>query len=301
FLAGYGLLCATSVFSFSLVTLAAGLAASIVPFIVVAGEGLPINKRVFPLVFFALFATACILSLVRHSYFLLLASLVGLFCFRSPWRTRIFYGTGVIFVLALIFSSGYLLENIAAWDPGARAESEFGGRALGIQTYADRLKGFVNLTSSLDMYSAFGLPNDRKGLDTTYNHDPISGLLVDYGIFAVLAVISGLAWMLRVAHKRVLELPAGPRRLVAVMLLSLIMAVIATHVLFFGVITTFPVNAFFWMFCGMLVCLITNSPAAEPAGDSAPLWKPASQARWQVAPERPSESRSASPRPTWAP
>ncbi len=298
FLIGYATVCALGEFKFSLTLAAVGTVVAMIPFVVILGEGLEVRQRLVPLLLFVLFSTACICSLVRHSYFVLLAELVGIFCFRSLLRTWIFYGVGIALSLALVVSASYLLGNLAAWDPAASATSEFSERALGIQTYAERLKGFVNLTSSTDMWSAFGLAKDQKGTSTTYHHDPISGILVDYGVFVLAAVLGGFIWMVKFSHQRVLSLHAGTPRLLGVLLLSIMISIIASHILFYGVLTTFPINAFFWLFAGCLFSLISDGERSEKSEDDAASALLQPTARWaaplQMVPE---DRQSEWPRP----
>ena len=265
----YPAICILFGVTFSITIAAVGMLVAMLPFVIAAGDGLAPARRILPLISFALFTTACICSLCRHSYFMLLAGLLGIFCFRTLFRTRAFYFVGGIMALALVFSSDYLLDHLAEWDPAANATSDFGERALSLQTYAERLKGFSNLTGSLDMYSAFGLPNEKKGSATTYHHDPISGILVDYGIFVLLAVIIGVLWVLRFAHMSVLKLPNGPPRFLGVLLLSCVFAVLASHILFYGVLSTFPINAFFWFMIGALFCLIARKRTTDPTISNA--------------------------------
>lgn len=269
FVVFYPAICAISGISFSITVAALGILATMLPFVIAAGNGLPPSKRLLPLLSFALFSSACVCSLCRHSYFMLLAGLFGIFCFRTLRRTRVFYMIVAILGASLILSSSYLLNHLEEWDPSTTATSEFSQRALALQTYAERLKGFNNLVSSTDMYSAFGLPNEKKSGATTYHHDPISGILVDYGVLALLVVICGLLWVLQFAHSSVLKLPNGPPRLLGVMLLSCVFTVLASHVLFYGVLSTFPINMFFWFFVGALFCLIGHEREGMAEGIGA--------------------------------
>ena len=254
---------------------------SLAPFIVRRTRVLPLATKTLAILLFLLFSTACLLSLVRHSLFVLLATFAGLACFGSTRRTFVFYTVILSLVVAIVLSASFLFENLANWDPAAGVTNVFAERALGIQTYSERLKGFINLTHSTAMYSPFGLPESEKMTETTYNHDPLSSLLVDYGVFAVIIVLGGMVLALKAAHGALLAMPQGPQRETAVMLISLIISILVSHFLFHGVLSTFPVNAIFWLSVGLFVSLSVNKEGFSPASvldesvppdGSAPRW-----------------------------
>ncbi len=216
---------------------------------------------------FLLYLAASLASLARTAIIVWVVGLFAFWCFRSRWRTKVFYWLSVAGFAGLIAASPFILENIAAWDPANDQQSAVVGQALRIQTYVERLRGFVNLTRSTEMYSLFGLREDQKMTEMTYNHDPISSLLVDFGLVGLATAMAVVFFGLRAIHSRLLARPPGEDRDTVVLLTAINVGWLASHVLFHGVITTFPVNAFFWLFIGMIGFLLLRekTPAEEPA------------------------------------
>lgn len=236
-----------------------------------------------------LFLVATLASLVRSAIVVWIVAMIAYWCFRSAARTRIFYSGAVVSFIILVASSGYILQNIADWDPAQYVTSDVASQALRIQTYSERLKGFENLTRTTDMYSLFGLPEERKMTDTTYNHDPISSLLVNVGLVGLLAAVIPMIIALRFVHRRMLALPEGPERNAVVLLVAIDAGWLACHVLFNGVVNVFPVNAFFWMFGGLAGALLLE--LHKPETNQPPLPTQEETPRWAQAPES---------RPAWA-
>jgi hypothetical protein len=266
----------------SLGTLTAGLAVlSLYPLLVKRTTQLTFFDKFASIGLFLLYLAASLVSMVRASVLVWMVALFGVWCFRSAARTRVFYWSAIGSFMVLIASSSYILSHIAEWDPANGAESAIAGQALRLQTYSERLKGFVNLTNSTDMYSLFGLPEDQKMRETTYNHDPLSTLLVDVGVVGLVAVIVPFVLIVRFLHKRLLGLPPGAHRDIAVLLVAINAGWLVSHLLFHSVISGFPVNAFFWLFGGMAgALLIMERPSAEvPETDTAPTWSRAPEMR----------------------
>lgn len=229
------------------------------------GEGA--GSVILPLIFLA----GAVGSLVRSSHIVWLIALIAYGCFRSRKGTVLFYASAVGGFIALILSAGYLLEHLGDFDPGQLAQSDYGATVLTIATYSDRLKGFINLMSSPDMYSMFGLTNIKELTDMTYNHDPISTVLIEHGIVGLSILLIGAVVMIVWFHRRMLVMPKGRDRTLAVMLAALLAGWTAAEVLVKAVITTFPLNALYWLFLGALARLISRTKESPDAPDEAPM------------------------------
>lgn len=224
-----------------------------------------------------LYIAATFASVARASFVVLVVAFFAYWCFASARRTRIFYVTAITLYAALLATSSYLLDHIAEWDPANNVQSEFAGQMLRTQTYTERLRGFYNLTHSTDMYSWFGLPEAQKMTETTWNHDPVSSILVDTGVVGLAVVVVALVLALVFFHRRLLSLPHGYQRTTALMLLALDAGLLAGHALFHALLGAFPLNVFFWLFAGMLAFLLLYKPAGEPAAEASPerpAWMP---------------------------
>lgn len=246
--------------------------------LITRGKQTPYGERIKSISFSLLYLTAAVVSLVRGGIMVWIIGLIALWCFGSRFRTRAFYISGVAAFVLLIASSPYLIENIAAWDPANNVDSEVIGQAIRLQTYSERLKGFVNLTRSTDMYSLFGLPEYKKMTETTWHHDPISSLLVDFGIVGLATVATILILALRFVHVRLLALPEGTVRGTAVLLAAIDAGILVSHMLFNGIFGTFPINTFFWLFAGMLGFLLLRKEEEGVPSLASDL--PAPEPRW---------------------
>lgn len=246
--------------------------------LIIRGRRTPIGERIKSISLSLLYLTSAVVSLVRGGIMVWIVGLVALWCFGSRVRTRVFYISGVAAFALLIAASPYLIDNIAVWDPANNVDSEVIGQAVRLQTYSERLKGFVNLTRSTDMYSLIGLPEYQKMTETTWNHDPISSLLVDFGLVGLVTVATILILALRFIHVRLLALPEGPVRATAVLLAAINAGILVSHMLFNGIFGTFPINAFFWLFAGMLGVLLLRKDG-ETAPDEV-IDVPAPEPRW---------------------
>jgi hypothetical protein len=85
-----------------------------------------------------------------------------------------------------------------------------------------------------------------------------------YGIVGlatvVLLSVVTIVWI----HRRLLLMPKGRERVLATLILSVLMGWLVAEVLVKAVITTFPLNALFWLFLGMLGNLVISTRKAPP-------------------------------------
>ena len=218
-----------------------------------------------------IFLAGAVGSLVRSSHIVWIIALIAFRCFRSRKGTVLFYSTAVGAFIALILSAGYLLDHLPDLDPGQLAQSDYGATVLTIATYSDRLKGFINLMSSTEMYSVFGLSDIKELTDITYNHDPISTILIEHGVVGLAIMLIGATVMIVWLHRGILAMPKGRDRTLAVLLASLLAGWTAAEVLVKAVITTFPLNALYWLFLGVLARLISRGKESPEPSAEAPL------------------------------
>jgi hypothetical protein len=238
------------------------------PFIIGTARSMSFGQRWSRVALALIYFVACLISLVRHSPFILLVIPVAFFLFRTKARTVIFYTLAVAGFILLVVLSPWLLTRIADWDPSVYAKSAIAEQALRIQTYGDRLVGFANLTESGDMYSWFGLEELEKGSRSTSSHDPVSGVLVEHGVVGLLAMIAGAFFALKAAHAQLLRMPEGTSRQTALLFLAIMVGVLSSHLLFHGVVTVFPVNVLFWLLAGCLGALSISKESPLNASPS---------------------------------
>ncbi len=104
-------------------------------------------KKTFWL-FFLLFATACLVSLRRTGWLVILFSIGGSFCFGSRLRTGAFYTICLGGGLFVIFSANYLLVTLPLWDNAIQRLFPGLEQMMQLQTFNDRLYSFINLTEN---------------------------------------------------------------------------------------------------------------------------------------------------------
>ncbi len=264
-------------------TLSAGfLVLAIYPWLVRRYRAFKPKEATMSVVFSLIYFGGAIGSLVRSSHVVWIISGVCIFCFGSARRTRYFYIAAVAGLIGIIVGASWIQDHLEFIDPAQFATSDYGTSALTILTYNDRLNGFINMTSSWDMWSWFGIPPERQGVGSTFSHDPISTGLMKIGVIGVTAVIVCITLGLRWIHLKVLALPDGRRRLLAVVLTSLLVSWLWTEMLVNSVITVFPLNALFWLLVGAVGFLVNFRPDELPddsldrtTGDiRQPLWRP---------------------------
>jgi hypothetical protein len=248
---------------------------SLHPWLVLERDASSLSERMKSGALMLLYTAAAFASVARASFLVWVIALFALWGLATPARMKLFYTIMASAYLILIALSPYLLAHLAEWDPANDVQSNFAGQVLRLQTYSDRLRGFVNLTHSTAMYSWFGLPEEEKLSETTYQHDPVSSILVDTGVVGLSVFIFSLVVALRFIHRRLLSLPAGFQRQTALMLIALEAGLLGAHLLFHALLGAFPVNVFFWVFAGMLgFLLFYRNEADEIVGETVatPAW-----------------------------
>lgn len=238
-------------------------------------------SRLGPLLLFAIYVAACIASASRAGNVIWILGIVGAWAFHSRARVRALYILAFAGFVALLASAEYIQNHLAEWDPSQYATTAFTSQATGIQTYSDRLQGFINLTRSTAMYSPFGLSQEMLNSPLTYNHDAFSWVLTHFGVFPTGTLLVILFMGVRMAHRRIFSMERNATRLTATVAMSTILAIAATSVLFGGAYSTvFPQNLLLWMLVAVVVVLLgapaqpTDSSKADEMQQSG-LWQPA--------------------------
>jgi hypothetical protein len=228
-------------------------------------------------------ALAC--STVRSAFILVPIGLMATWLFHSRLRLRLFYlAAGAAFV-TLVLSSGWLLEKMpAAMNKMAEMAggSQFAEQMLRVGTYTERLVGFSQVLANPRAYSLFGFGAERGGQDDPefYNHDPLSTLLVRYGVLALLAVLGVGGLVMRHFHACVWRVRDPATHRVAALLLAVPLGFVAASLMQGSVFGTFPLNLLSFLFLGMLESLALHDArqhapvrhAARPPAVPAPAW-----------------------------
>ena len=212
------------------------------------------QRRLFPLpVAVALvvaFIAAWGASTVRVGILLVPLALAGTILFRKARSTAIFYATLVALFITLVASASYLYNNIEIWTRQIMEfthSDNFAAYMLNMNSYKDRLHGFMNVLGNPRAYTLFGM-SEAAAQDSTYSfHDPLSAALLSYGVVPVVLGIMIMAVALWRFHRVIFTMRDPTLQLFAVSFLANAVGNIAVSMVNGSLLGTFPVNFFFWV------------------------------------------------------
>lgn len=233
-------------------------------------------SRLLALVLTPVFVAALACSTVRSAFVLMPVGLMATWLFHGRLRLRLFYAGVAVFFVTLVLSSGWLLEKMpAAMNKMAEMAggNTFAEQMLRVGTYTERLVGFSQVLANPRAYSLLGFGPDRGGQDDPefYNHDPLSTLLVRYGVLALLAVLFTGALLLRHFHACVWRLKNPAEHRVASLLLAVPLGFLVASLIQGSVFGTFPLNLLTFLFLGMVESLALHGSRGQAVAGPAPL------------------------------
>lgn len=175
----------------------------------------------------------------------------GVVAFRTRTGTISFYALAVTAFGTLLLSARYLLDSIeiATLLLVQKLGGVFREDNVNINTFSDRLFGFINVLMNPEAYTWFGYGATRgtDPRDPLYNHDLLSNILVRYGAVPLAVMLITVVWFLVWTHHHILKVADPERRKVATMLLSCAMAMFAVSITCGNVLAVFPANTLFWL------------------------------------------------------
>jgi hypothetical protein len=217
----------------------------------------------FAWVFGLVFAAACLVSLRRTGWLVMLFSAGGAFCFRSRRRTQIFYIACLSILLLLIFNAAFIYTQLPYWDSVILSNFPGSADSVHLQTFNERLFSFQTLTDNKLIWTAFGMsPSEMEGIAV---HDAITQTVMGYGVVGTLVFLGFLTGGLVVSHRVVWKSTDPIERNYMALLLSLIFANIFVGAVMQSHIGIFPVNFLFWICAGALTTATFKKPAVEAA------------------------------------
>jgi len=236
-----------------------------------------------------LFIAAWVASTVRVGIMLLPVAIIGTYLFRKASTTRAFYGTLTAAFIALVASASYLYSNIEIWTRQIlelTKSDAFASYMLNMNSYKDRLHGFMNVLANPKAYTLFGM-SEAAAQDSTYNsHDPLSASLLNYGVVpvAIGLFIAGLAlWRF---HRVIFTMRDPTLQLFASAFMANAAGNIAVSMVNGSLLGTFPVNVFFWVSLAFAASLrrtdarlVERRAQLSPSGNASPLHRDPMPAR----------------------
>lgn len=229
----------------------------------------------------AVFVAAWAASTVRVGILLLPVALIGMHVFRSGTRTRLFYGSLTLAFVVLVASSNYLYLNLENWTRQLMnwvGDSGYLFDMVNLNTYKDRVYGFANVLANPSAWTLFGMGTEEEQKAMGYAaHDPISNALLTMGAVPVALLLVASLWGLRKFHRVVYDMKDPPLQWLAAAFLANSVGNLVVTLVNGNLLTSFPVNVFFWICIGFAASLRraderlqTDSPA-QPAGAPAPV------------------------------
>jgi len=232
-----------------------------------------IYRSLVPMLFFV----AAIMSLGRTSWFMMLFCVAAIHCFSSKSRTVLVYCGSIAVVVAMFFSSDFLLPRLASIEAALPSDSGFSQRAFTTGTFSDRLYSYRNNFENPDLRTAFGNPNltsrasDVVSKDETV-HDALGQALARFGIVGTLVFLLLGAYGAFFIHKHILRISDARDRGLCVTCTSVMFGILVSG-LFSGTnLAVFPLNFFFWTMGAITLTTIhLNGLAARSRPGGTPL------------------------------
>ena len=194
-------------------------------------------------------------------------AIIGTWAFQQRRRTVTLYATVAIAFVLLVLTSHSILDNLEEMNQSIgehASKTGMGGDMLAVGSYSDRLIGFSTVLANPKAWSLFGL---GAASSQFYCHDPLSPLLLKFGVVGFLLFIGGGVFVLKSVHARLHVMHQPHLRWLASLFQSLSMGFILTALLSGSILTVFPINVFFWFFWGAVALLTAEDAAmaeAEP-------------------------------------
>ena len=175
----------------------------------------------------------------------------GVVAFRTRKGTVAFYAVALSGFATLLISARYLLDSIevATSILVQKLGGVFREDNININTFSDRLFGFINVLMNPEAYTWFGYGVTRGTdvRDPLYNHDLLSNILVRYGAIPLSVMLICVVWFLVWTHRHILKISEPERRKAATMMLACAMAMFSVSITCGNVLSVFPANTLFWL------------------------------------------------------
>lgn len=218
-------------------------------------EGLRVKK--FQTVFlFILFFVAMIIGLGRAAWLGFGVTVLMALSIRRLGTTLALYFFGLVAVVILVMSSGFILERL---DDYQDISEEIGGysntrtgKAVQVSSYSDRLQGFNNIIENSEMRTAFGVKGYEGGRKM-YSHDPITSALRDHGFVPVTVFGLILLFVVVQAHRKILAIRNREQKVAVCWLVGTVGGVVVSGALSGDHLHLVPVNLITWMLCGIAI------------------------------------------------
>jgi hypothetical protein len=218
-----------------------------------------------------LYTVACGASLSRAGWVLLVLGIVGWLCFRRASTTIAFYGSVTIILILLIINADPLLDSLASLQDKLPAGSALTDQTFRIETFSDRLYSFRNMVTNPAFHTWFGNPdlhgpNGETVAHDELVHDQLTQILVRFGFLGLTAFLLLTVGALWLVHRSVLKQRDLATRKTAIVLLTVLAAILFSGMLFGSHLGVFPINVFFSLLGGfLLVCCVQRGESATTA------------------------------------
>jgi hypothetical protein len=215
----------------------------------------------------------CWASLSRAGWILFVLGVIGCLCFRRASTTVGFYGLVTAFLLMLMVNAEPLIDSLDYLQQKLPGDSALNEQTFRIETFSDRLYSFHNMLTNPAFRTWFGNPDlHGPGADAVVRgeevHDQLTQILVRFGFVGLSGFLFLLVGSLWLTHRLALGHRDPETRNTAIVLLTVLTAIVYSGMLFGSHLGVFPVNLFFAFLVGaLLVCCVQSRETATPGRD----------------------------------
>ena len=212
-----------------------------------------------------IFIAGWVASTARSGIIMLPVAILGTVLFQNRRGVKWFYGVTIGVFLLLVILAPWIYANIFVWTDdliSMTGGGQFVRNLVNMNSYVDRLQGFVNVLANPQAYSWFGIGGVDERDSSFYNHDPVSDALLSYGVVGLglgVIVCGFLLWRL---HGIVLEMRSPVMRALAAASLANAAGNVAVSMINGNLLGVYPINVFFWGCISFAVALRRNDDMA---------------------------------------
>lgn len=210
------------------------------------------------------YVAGLVASTGRAGLVVLVFAPIAAWCFHSPVRTRLFYGSMALLFLVLVIVSPWLLANLHdanVWVFSQVDANSFSGQLSSVGTYSDRLSGFAHVLRNPAAYSLMGFWNGSYDTlpEALHHHDILSATLLRFGVLGLGLGLVVPTWVLRKLHRRLYSIADPETKQLMSLSVGLALSFLISSCLAGNILLVFPLNGIFWL-CVSTAVLCTLPP-----------------------------------------
>jgi hypothetical protein len=210
------------------------------------------------------FLVGLVAATSRSEFLILPVVAAATWAFPHPGRTKVVYAVGITSFLALVITSPWILARLDIYNrmmAGQYQEGSFMALISAVGSYSDRLRGFSEVLMNPAAWSLLGIARGDNTGDYLV-HDPISYVLLYYGVVGLAFTLIGAILALKVVHLLLSKIQSPYGKRLCSTLLGLGVAIGMVSMISGSRFAVFPVNGFVWLFVGCLLVIVEHEKRA---------------------------------------